>query len=697
MQKNRILATLGEATLLQWASICLAIFIHTPGGLSHIYGASFSDFPLLAGNLSRIKIPIYLLNTLVSFLGMLFFAVACISLGKRLATMFHLDQEDGTNPAFLWGALLPTFFLLGNIAFSLVFLTLASLFHLSKLPSIIILSLGLLSGLGRFRRFPTIAARLCTSQEKVIVALSVAILAVSLFQSSARISYDASSVYFSNAKLTALEHHAGYFLENTFVASAFQSTIVYSVIIQIFGDQSARMISWLLGVVTLLFGVALAEIAGSSQLARRILPALILTSTAFLDLMGDGKVDLFSSAYSLAAVYWFVKARSFRQSRHLFILVGAFIGYACILRPQNTFLLGVFVAIHALQQLWGRRSTIHLLARQVGWMVQGSIGFALYHLLINQIVLGSPFAFWSSWTAIDPTHGPWDYSPNAIWIFRLLYLLVVSYRNTGASLGNISPLVIAFLPALAIIEIRRRLAFSKDASRLYVSAGLALFLWIILFFTVVEIRYVMFLWIILFIPVAEVIAGMFESASLLLRRTTFFAVILLMNYILVRSAYISASTFSPVDRQGNPSCFDSELCEQISSINEIAAPGERVLTLSAFRYYLRTDLFACSTQHTEYKVLADRSVQNEDQFWIEVYRQGYKYISYEKGYASGHVQLKVIPTPQNTPDWIELELIFGKPGDSHVAYRVNASNPPIKVESTCKNSSGIWDVQPGTH
>ncbi len=694
MQKNKLLAGLGEATLLLWSLICLVIFMYFPGALSHIHGTSLYDFPMLAEKLSRINITTYLLNTLVSFLGVLFFGVACISLGKSLATIFQLDKEKEIDSHPLWSVLFPTYFLLGSIAFSLIFLTLASLFHLSKLHSIIILSLGLLSGLGRFRRVPTIDVRSYTGQEKIIVALSVAILTVSLFQSSARISYDASSIYFSNAKLTALEHHAGYFLDNTFVASVFQSTIIYSVIIQIFGDQSARMISWLLGAATISFGVALAGFADSSKLARRILPALILTSTAFLDLMGDGKVDLFSSAYSLAAVYWFVKAGTFRQNRYPFILSGVLIGYACILRPQNTFLLGMFVAIHTLQQWRAGHSTIKLFARQVGWMILGAIGFALYHLLINKIILGSPFAFWSSVTAIDPANGPWGYKPSTIWMYRLLYLFIVSFTNTGASLGNISPLVIACLPSLAITEVRRRGAFSKNASQLYISTGLVLFSWIILFFTIVEIRYVIFLWIILFIPLAEVIAGMFVSESLLLRRTSFFWVILLMSYILIRSAYISASTFSPVDGQGNPYCFDSALCEQISSINEIAAPGERVLTLSAFRYYLRTDLFACSTQHTEYKILADLSVQNEDQFWSEVYRQGYKYIAYEKGYALDHVQLKVIPTPQNTPDWIELEPIYGQPGDLHVTYRINIKNPPTSTQANCRmDATGIWEVK----
>lgn len=697
MQKNNLWVILGKIAMMLWSLICLVIFMYFPGTISQIHGATLYDFPMLAGKLSRIPIFTYLLDVLASFLGLAFFGTSCTSLGMKLAVIFQLGNDESANLHPLPGTLLPTYFLLGNAAFSLVFLTLASLSHLSNLHTIIILSLGLLSGLGQFRKIPRHpTARFNANHEKIVAALSIAILAISLFQSSARISYDASSTYFSNAKLTALENHTAYYLENTFVASIFQSTIVYSAVIQVFGDQAARMVSWLLGVVTIPFSVMLASYVGASKSARRILPALILTSTAFLDLMGDGKVDLFSSAYSLAAVYWFLKAGTVRraQSRSLFVFSGCLIGFACILRPQNTFLLGTFVLIHTLQRWRTGQFTFRQLARRAGWMALGAGGFALYHLAINKIILGSPFAFWSVVTKIDPANGPWDYNPNIVWIYRLLYPFVVTFKNSGASLGNISPLVMAFLPALAIKEVHKRITLSREASQLYITTGLVLMLWIVLFFTVVEARYVIFLWIILFIPIAEIIAGTFESQSAILRRTSIIWVALLLSFILIRSAYISTSTYSPIDKHGNPHCFNNALCDQVSSINEIAGPGERVLALSAFRYYLRTDLFACSTNHIEYKMLINLPPQNAEEFWLAVYRGGYKYIVYEEGYAIAHVQLKIIPNSENTPDWIKLEYIFGKPGDDKIAYRIAITDPPVKVETTCKqnNITGIWEL-----
>lgn len=80
-------------------------------------------------------------------------------------------------------------------------------------------------------------------------------------------------------------------------------------------------------------------------------------------------------------------------------------------------------------------------------------------------------------------------------------------------------------------------------------------------------------------------------------------------------------------------------------------------------------------------------------FWEEVYRQGYKYIAYENDYTTRHLQLKIIPSPENTPDWIELESIFGEPGDLQIAYKIHILNPPFQTETTCqKNASGIWEI-----
>ena len=681
-----------------WALAVIVIFMYFPGALSHIHRATLYDSSMLPERLAKIPVAAYFWNTAVAFLGVAFFGLSCILLGMRIASVLHMDKVLNTNISSHWGAFLTTCFLIGNAVFSFIFLTLASLSYFSAVHSIIILSLGFLSGLTKLKRIPAPTFRFNTNHEKIFAVLSITVLVVTLFQSASHLSYDASAIYFSVAKLTSLQHHAGYYLENTFPVSVLHSVISYTAVMQIFGDQSARIISWLFGVANIVIAVELADLVGTSTLARRILPILILTSTAFLDQLGDGKVELFSSAYALIAIYWLVtQIQVAGQNQAFSFLAGCFIGFSCILRPYNVFLLGIFVLAYFIQQIKRGRFLFLEAAQHIAWMVLGASGFAIYHLALNKIILGSPFAFWTSVTGINP-EGPWDFKPEVIWIYRLLYPFVVTFKNTGASLGNITPLVLVFLPILAVREIRKNIILQKEAWQLIISAAIALISWVILFFAIVEVRYVLFLWIILFIPVSEIVARAFVTKNILLKNTAIWAVVLLMGFSLMRSAYISTFTYSPVDGKGNPQCFDNTVCGHFAAINKTADPGERVLTLSGYRYYLRIDLFSCSTNHTEYETLKDLSAQNADIFWLEVYRQGYGYIAYEKGYTTDHALFEIIPSPDNTPDWIKLEPIFGKPGDLQIAYKINVIDPPIRVETMCKRNevSGIWKVQPAT-
>jgi len=677
-----------------WATLCLAIFMYFPGTVNHMQGANIFDLAMLSEKLSMISPAKYFLDAFKSFLGMMFFGAACVSLGASIFHIFCLENKI-TNATSPFWTLIPTSFLIGNAIYSLLFLALASLFHLSAMLSFVLLSLGHLSGLPQLRKLSPPVLHFNSGKGQIIVVLSAAIIAVSIFQSSARISYDSSSIYFSNAKLTALEQQTNYFIDNTFVVSAFHSVIQYTVIIQIFGEQAARMLTWLFGLVSIVIALSLAKSVGASPLARRILPVLILTSTAFSDLLGDGKVDLFSTAYSLAAVYWLViKKQNHPQMKFQYLLSGVLIGFACILRPYNVLFLGMFVLIYTVQQVKLGRLHFLQVVRLLSWMALGSVGFAIYHLVINKVVLGSPLAFLDSLTQIDTTDGPWDFNPETIWVYRLLYPLVVTFKNSGASLGNISPLVLVFSSILATPDIRKRITIQKETSALSISAGIVLLLWIFVSFTVVEVRYVLFLWIILFIPVAEIAAGTFDAKFSVLRHLAKWWIILLAIFILVRSIYISIATYSPLDAKGNPQCSGDVFCSHFTPINEIAQKGERVLTLSAFRYYLRTDLFACSTTKEEYRKLKALSFADSELFWQEVYRMGYTYVAFEEGYAMSHLGFSDMPF-SNPPDWVQLSPItISSKVYNIVTYKFNSVNPPVNSETVCKqDSSGIWHLQ----
>jgi hypothetical protein len=135
------------------------------------------------------------------------------------------------------------------------------------------------------------------------------------------------------------------------------------------------------------------------------------------------------------------------------------------------------------------------------------------------------------------------------------------------------------------------------------------------------------------------------------------------------------------------------MCTFITPVNTLAPAGARVLTLNAYRYYLRTDLFTCSTSHSEYAALKDAAAEGMPAFWDEVYRQGYDYLLYEWNYTERHLYITTAPDPSNAPAWIHLVPISGKPGDEQVAYKIELDEPPSIPRVGCRiDDGGFWRV-----
>jgi hypothetical protein len=694
----------GKALLLLWAIFCILLFIIIPGRVNYVQWSNLAGWQLLPGKLARLDPLRDIVNLLGSLAGVGVFSVACTSLGIFVAAKLKIDNIANSRTAFTSLALLATEFLIGQGLFSLIFLTLGGLYQLTPIYVILILAIGFLLGfryvksslLNAFRdkRF-SFNESVDRRTEKLIVWLSMSILLSSLLYSTARISYDASAVYFSNAKLTAMTQQIDFFKDDSFVVSAFQTTIQYTALIQIFGDQSARLFSWVCGLTVIIFSLTLGERLGISRKAKLILLTLLLTSTAFLDLMGDGKVDLISCAPAIAAVYWMVvEAQNKTPSTALLLLTGLLIGLAIVARPFNAFLLGIFVVLFYLQRVYIKNGFESLsykhFASAMFWIGIGVLGLGIYHLFANWMILGNPLAFLSSISSIDPANGPWDYDPDQILALRLLYPFVATFYNSAQTLGNISPMFVAFLPALFRKDIRKEINISKQMWILSSIAVAALLLWIFSFFTLYEIRYVLFLWAILFMPLAEIIATILNDKDHLFQNILAGLIITLLAFNVLRTIYISVDRYAPVDEHGTPQCF----CQSLNTINAAASPGDRALTLTGYRYYLRPDLFACSTKHVEYRKLRDAAKVDDEAFWLEVYREGYKYIVYENHYATSHLQIGTIPSPEGAPSWLELESIFGSPGDQLAVYRIHIIDPPSNTKAVCQvNTSGIWEVQ----
>jgi hypothetical protein len=693
-----------KAFILIWAILCVLLFLLSSGKVTYVQWSNLAEWQLLPGKLDRLDPARDLANLLLALAGVSIFSGACISLGRFVARQAKFGTMLNSATALTRLAFLATEFLIGHGLFSIFFLMLGLLYQLTPLSVMLILVAGFAIGFWPIgnnfsRAYGEVKSMLkelpAAKSDKLVVWLLASILLFSLLYSTARISYDSSAVYFSDAKLSAMSHQVQFFTEDSFVASLFQNVIQFAALIQLFGDQSARLLSWIFGVAVLIFSLALAERLGLSRPGRLILATFLLTSTAFLDLLGDGKVDILSTAPALATIYWMViESQEKTLNRSLLLWVGLLSGLAIVGRPFNAILLGIFILLFYLQRTYRKGGFEHLshisLLRSFFWLGIGILGFGIYHLFANWILLGDPLAFLSNASKVNPSAGPWDYRSDQIMAIRLFYPFVATFYNSPYTLGNISPLFLGFLPMLLLPGIRKSVMLTQQGRSLTLISTVTLVLWIFFFFTVYEIRYVLFLWIIIFMPVAEIGAVVLDNKDRILRQISSALMIALLVFISVRAVYISLDTYSPIDAQGNPQCF----CESLTPINNSASTGDRVLTLSAYRYYLRNDLFACSTKHDEYKKLQAAARNGSEAFWLEVYRQGYKFIAYEKEYTSKHLQMGILPGPGNAPGWLELDQIYSSPRGEHAAYRINVKTPPGPTDTACSlNASGVWEVR----
>lgn len=688
---------------MSWAAFCTSLFIIFSGRVSALHSTMLVDLDDFLPKLSRIEPVKYSIDLAAAILGVSIFTLACLSLGSVLLDwlLARLNRQAAANLAR--PIRLATAFLIGSGVFSIFFLTLGAAYKLTSVSVLIILTIGTLAGIRSLISSLKATAEdsafniLEGGADRKIYFLSISILFLSLTYTSARLSYDSVAFYFSDAKITALTGISQSYAHDSFVVSSFHAGVSYTALILTFGDQAARMFSWVNGLVIIIFALALGEQFGLTKTSKRILLASLLTTTAFIDLFGDGKIDLATSAPALAAVYWMVRSEA-RSHNGNYVLIGLLAGLAIISRPFNALLLGILFALYYLNQIYQLAKTKKEYLRnyitRLAVIIATILILFLFHLSVNWMILGDPLAPFTNAARINTGVWQWSFDPKNLWIMRLLYPLTVTFINSPQSLGTISPLFIAFLPAIFIKEIRQVLFSNKAMIGLTTMAIITIAIWITAFFTVVEIRYVFFLWVILYIPLSVIAEKVIEPKDHTGRIMELMLVIVLV-FVNFRVVYISLDTYSPLDQNGNANCYDHPFCDFLQPINASAASGERVLTMNAFRYYLRTDLFACSTKADEYAKLREAALVSADDFWEEFARQGYTFIAYEKNYGVRHLFMEFAPSPENAPPWIKLEPIYGAfPKDNEVAYRVTVLQPQTFNTVKCaQDQNGVWVIK----
>lgn len=319
---------------------------------------------------------------------------------------------------------------------------------------------------------------------------------------------------------------------------------------------------------------------------------------------------------------------------------------------------------------------------------------------MNALVLKNPFAPLSVF-GLSVDDWPFYPSGSQATILILIYPFVITFSGFFDTLGFISPLFLAFVPFLFSKKIRSIRLFSKELFFVSFSSFIVLYLWVGFFapIHVFEVRYVLFLWLILFLPIVHVVdSAMQVDMFLRTKIQIIFSVILV--FMAFRVFLISFATYSYNTTNQTLTCRDLPMCTFFEPINRLANPGDRVLVLGGYRYYLRSDLFACSSTGNEYLALEIAAANGSDAFWREVIRQGYRFIIYDSFYNNYLLRFRSLPDLHEHPAWMRITILHDETFKDYdlrditeSVYEIDANFSSVTPVKTCVFDGESWKVQ----
>jgi len=515
-----------------------------------------------------------------------------------------------------------------------------------------------------------------------------------------RTGHDAAAFYmvvgklFSSAKkLTLLR---GY---ESFMSIGLHGEFHYAALMTLGSARAAKLFVWPISLAGVLLLTALARRAGAGRRGQWFVLGMVFSSSAYVLLIYDGKVDLFGAVMAIAAVYWVMYLYTNRDFGVL-ALTGMFTGFAVVAKISYLPLLIpsiiiIIVLRHIIysenQQQLLLRSWISLLSKLfiIGLFVSLPI---IIHLLKNWILLGeplAPFYYFSGqvFATSNWTEQSW-FSPDITRRIILSYPLALIYGHYPMQYGTMSLMMLAFLPLVLLMPKTHEIIKSISA-QLFFMGFFGIVIWLILRPSVFAPRYNLYAFLLL-IPLPAIWAEYVtknEAKPAWLTR-----VIAVSSIVVICLAIITLHYLGPrgTARYLLGRIPESSICGNAHhtsiNLNKETEPGDRVLSLTYFTYWYRDDLLQCmSTSMEQSRIISSPTPQ---QAWALVYKLGFKYIIYNQSTHSSimnKIDLKQIP------EWLLVEEIYNE--EDYRIYRLTSKdNQHKRLVSTREIRPSVWQV-----
>jgi hypothetical protein len=273
----------------------------------------------------------------------------------------------------------------------------------------------------------------------------------------------------------------------------------------------------------------------------------------------------------------------------------------------------------------------------------------------------------------------------------LTYPLALTIGNYWGQYGDISPLVLAFLPLVFLLKKPRSLMASPLAA-ITAAALIGLLSWIVLRPTVLAPRYILAVLLLFIIPASRAAeyVSQNDSKPRLLTVSIMgaaYATLVAVGLYFLSTVFFPGNAYHHLTGKLSECDRDGTYCAASAVINNDALPGERVFLATYLRYWLRPDLIQCVENQREEENFS--RLATVDERWTYLYQHGFHYLLTETATHGAQIDGLNLANP---PSWIKLHLLFGADGTLKV-YRVETANPPVRQLEACRQvSPPAWDV-----
>jgi hypothetical protein len=412
----------------------------------------------------------------------------------------------------------------------------------------------------------------------------------------------------------------------------------YAVLINLSGVKAAKFLSWFvaLSITSIIIHICsqlLITIKG-----KILAVVMLFTSTTFTFFITDGKVELFSAAFGLAAFLWVIEFIN-DDDKKLLYPAGLFLGFSMVAKfSYILIMIPAFFLLIILKSFYNDEKKLSAIIKD-NIVALFFVGFFAFMGILPQFVKNyylfneplAPFLFFTG-NGNKWTNQGW-YTPEVIKHIILTYPVAITFGKYPMQGGNLSPLLIIFFPLIFLVKRNKKvLTKEKFYIHLFIISIISVLIWVIIRPGVLAPRYIMASILIFIPPIVKNIEKYFDQYD------TPTVISYIVNFSLICSLF-----FMLIERntQNNNNIFllnkivtkhtiglESYAYKSCNFLNQRIKDSARIYLAGYYAYYLKDSLLvSLNTEEERVKFDTCATLKSKISYLLS---NGFKYLLIQK-------------------------------------------------------------------